>query len=121
MSAQYAAADRNWASIDTVVGIARQTGVTPAQVALSWMIDKPAATAPVVGARKVEQLQENLGAAGLHLDADATAVPDEVSAPQPGGYPYGAFSSGQRARSLSEIDEQQELVGRGSDATLGRR
>jgi len=51
------------------------------------MIDQPAVTAPIVGARNVEQLQENLGAAGLHLDSDAKPTLDELSAPQPGGYP----------------------------------
>ena len=82
------------------------------------MIDKHAVTATVVVARNVEQLHENLGAAGLHLDADATTALDEISAPQSRGYPYGAFGSGQRARSLSGINEQQELIGRGSDAPL---
>jgi aryl-alcohol dehydrogenase (NADP+) len=45
----------------------------------------------------MRQLTDNLGAADLHLDADATAALDAVSVPTPGGYPYGAFGSGQRA------------------------
>ena len=98
VSAEYAASDRNWATIDAVVRIAREIGATPAQVALSWVADQPAVAAPIFGARTVEQLRENLGAAGLHLDADAKAALDAVCAPQPGGYPYGGFGSGQRAR-----------------------
>jgi aryl-alcohol dehydrogenase-like predicted oxidoreductase len=120
-SADYAASDRNWDAIDAVVRIAREIGVTPAQVALSWVADRPAVTAPIIGARTVAQLRENLGAVGLHLDAAATAVLDEVSAPTPGGYPYGAFGSGQRARSVDGTAGLQTVVEKGSDAPLGRR
>jgi aryl-alcohol dehydrogenase (NADP+) len=67
VSAEYAASDRNWATIDALVRIAREIGVTPAQAALSWVADRPAVTAPIVGARTVVQPRENLGAVGFHL------------------------------------------------------
>ncbi len=62
-----------------------------------------------------------LGAFDLHLDADVAAALDKVSAPQPGGYPYGAFGSGQRARSLDGSQAQQALIAEGSDAPVGCR
>jgi aryl-alcohol dehydrogenase (NADP+) len=54
VSEEYADSDRNWATIDAVVRIAREIGSTPAQVALSWVADRPGVTAPIVGARTVE-------------------------------------------------------------------
>ena len=121
VSAEYAASDRNWATIDVAVRIAREIGATPAQVALSWLADQPAVTAPIFGARTVVQLRENLGAADLHLGAESKAALDAVSRPQSGGYPYGAFGSGQRARSIDARQAQQALIAEGSDAPLGRR
>jgi Aldo/keto reductase family len=84
ISEEYAVSDRNWDTIDTVVRIAKKIGATAAQVALSWI-------APIVGARTVEHLRGNLAAADLTLDSDVTAELEKVSAPQPGGYPYGAL------------------------------
>jgi aryl-alcohol dehydrogenase (NADP+) len=120
-SAEYAASDRNWATIDAVIRISKEIGATPAQVALSWVADQPSVIAPIVGARTVTQLRENLGAVGLHLDAEITAALDAVSAPTPGGYPYGAFGAAQRARPLDGSQATYALVAAGSDAPLGRR
>ena len=87
VSAEYAALDRNWATIDAVTRIAKEVGATPAQVALSWIADRPGVISPIFGARNMRQLTENLGAADLHLDADATAALDAVSAPTPAATP----------------------------------
>jgi len=102
ISEEYANSDRNWATIDTVVRIAKEIGATPAQVALSWIADRPGVIAPIVGARTVEHLRNNLRAAELTLDNEATTALEKISAPQPGGYPYGAFGAGQRARWLKD-------------------
>jgi aryl-alcohol dehydrogenase-like predicted oxidoreductase len=119
VSAEYADADRNWAVIDAVVGIAQEIGATPAQVALSWLADRPAVVAPITSARTVEHLTENLGASGLHLDATATSTLDQLSAPRPGGYPYGAFGSAQRSRNLEGRDSLVDLIAAGSDTPTG--
>jgi aryl-alcohol dehydrogenase-like predicted oxidoreductase len=76
VSEEYANCDRNWATIDAVVRIAKESGATPAQVALSWIADRPGVIAPIVGARTSEHLRNNLGAAELTLDDEATAVVD---------------------------------------------
>lgn len=104
-SEEYAESDRNWSTIEAVVRIADQIGATPSQVALSWLADRPGVTAPIVGARSVNHLRENLSALDLTLDRDATAVLDAVSAPTPGGYPYGAFGAWQRGRALQDGTE----------------
>jgi aryl-alcohol dehydrogenase-like predicted oxidoreductase len=121
ISEEYANSDRNWATIDAVVRIAKEIGATPAQVALSWIADRPGVIAPIVGARTVEHLRNNLGAAELTLDHEATAALERVSAPQSGGYPYGAFGAGQRARWLQDgtpVPTQPYIAG--SDHPTGR-
>jgi aryl-alcohol dehydrogenase (NADP+) len=102
ISEEYANSDRNWATIDSVGRIAKEIGATPAQVALSWISDRPSVIAPIVGARTVAHLRNNLAAANLTLSDEATTALEKVSAPQPGGYPYGAFGEGQRGRPLQD-------------------
>jgi aryl-alcohol dehydrogenase-like predicted oxidoreductase len=121
VSEEYANSDRNWATIDAVVRITKESGATPAQVALSWIADRPGVIAPIVGARTVEHLRNNLGAAELTLDDEATAVLEKVSAPQSGGYPYGAFGAGQRARWLQDgTPVSRPPYTAGSDHPTGR-
>jgi len=102
ISEEYADSDRNWDTIETVVRIAKEIGATPSQVALSWLCNRPGVTSPIVGARTRMHLTDNLKAADLTLSEHATAELDAVSAPVPGGYPYGAFGAGQRARWLKD-------------------
>lgn len=80
--------DRVWAIVDKVGKVAADLGLTPGQAALAWAADRPGVTAPIVGARKVEQLTDSLGAADVHLPADVTAALDEVSTPPAPEYPY---------------------------------
>jgi aryl-alcohol dehydrogenase (NADP+) len=101
-SEEYADNDRNWATIDAVVRVARERGVTPSQVALSWLMHRPGVTAPIVGARTVHHLADNLKAVELTLDDRTTAALEALSAPTPGGYPYGAFGAWQRGRELKD-------------------
>lgn len=90
-------------------------------MALSWLADRPGVTAPIFGARTVAHLKDNLGAADLVLDADATAALEAVSRPIAEGYPYDAFGQGQRQRSLKDGAPafEQPYKG-GSDHPLGR-
>lgn len=59
--------ERTWSIIDTLVAIGAETGRTPAQVALRWLLQRPGVTAPIIGARTLEQLEGNLGATGEPL------------------------------------------------------
>jgi aryl-alcohol dehydrogenase-like predicted oxidoreductase len=91
---------RTWDVIEAVQAIADDRGASMAQVALAWLVDRPLMTSVILGARTLEQLDDNLGAAGVHLTAEETARLDEASAPAPDSYPYGDLGIQQRSRSL---------------------
>jgi aryl-alcohol dehydrogenase-like predicted oxidoreductase len=73
--------------VDVLVEIAEGHGVSAARVALAYTLAKPGVSSVVIGARKEEQLVDNLAAADLELSDDERARLDEVSAP-PLLYPY---------------------------------
>lgn len=56
-----------WHVIDTLISMAREIGKSPAQVALNWLLQRPGVTAPIIGVRTMEQLEDNLGAVGWLL------------------------------------------------------
>jgi len=92
--------ERTWNVIDAVQKIATERGVSMAQIALAWVADRPQVTSVILGARTLEQLEDNLGACGLHLTAAETAILDAVSDPAPADYPYGGPGVEQRSRAL---------------------
>jgi aryl-alcohol dehydrogenase-like predicted oxidoreductase len=94
--------ERTWDVIDAVQQIAEARDVSMAEVALAWVTDRPAVTSTILGARTLEQLETNLAAADLHLDAAEIARLDEVSAPPVGDYPYGELGIDQRSRTLAD-------------------
>jgi aryl-alcohol dehydrogenase-like predicted oxidoreductase len=55
--------------VDVVIDIAKKRDVAPAQVALAWVLTKPAIASPIVGATKAHHLTDALAALELHLDA----------------------------------------------------
>jgi aryl-alcohol dehydrogenase-like predicted oxidoreductase len=73
--------ERLYDIIEVLVGVADGRGVSPAQVALAYLLRKPGVSTLVIGARRDDQLQDNLGAAQLTLDDDEFAALDKVSAP----------------------------------------
>jgi aryl-alcohol dehydrogenase-like predicted oxidoreductase len=94
------AQERTWRVIDVLREIAEGRGVPMSQVALAWIADRPAVTSVVLGARTLAQLDDNLGAAGLHLsDAEAELL-DARSAPAVADYPYGSGGIEQRSRHI---------------------
>jgi aryl-alcohol dehydrogenase-like predicted oxidoreductase len=80
------AIERNFQVVDAAGEIAEAHGATIPQVALAWLIGTEGVTAPIVGARTFEQLEDVLGADGLELSADERARLQEPGAPPP-GYP----------------------------------
>ena len=69
-------------TVEVLVDIASSHGASPAQVALAWLLGRPAVTSLIIGARTDEQLADNLGAASLVLADDERAALDKVSAPE---------------------------------------
>jgi aryl-alcohol dehydrogenase-like predicted oxidoreductase len=69
--------------IDRAAEVAAQRGVSTAQVALSWLLHKPGVTAPIVGATRLEHLEDALAAEQLALSAEEIARLEEPYVPHP--------------------------------------
>ena len=69
---------RNLALLPAYKDIARQTGCTPAQLALAWLLHKGEDILPIPGTTSVAHLKENLGAASVRLDAETVARVEEI-------------------------------------------
>jgi aryl-alcohol dehydrogenase-like predicted oxidoreductase len=96
-----ASSERTWDVIDAVQRVAEGRGVTMAQVAIAWLVDRPAVTSVILGARTLDQLKGSLAAADLHLSEEEYAILDAASDPQPPDYPYGELGVDQRSRRLA--------------------
>jgi aryl-alcohol dehydrogenase-like predicted oxidoreductase len=79
--------DRTWSILDVLRATAAAVGKTPAQVALRWLLEMPAVTAPIIGARTLSHLEDNLGATDWRLTHEQMAQLNAVSA-VPYVYPY---------------------------------
>jgi aryl-alcohol dehydrogenase-like predicted oxidoreductase len=71
--------DRVRRILSSLNAVAKEVGRTPAQVALNWLLSRPAVTAPILGARSVEQLEEDLGATGWSLSPEQRSALDAAS------------------------------------------
>ena len=89
------ATERNWNTLDAVGEISEETGKSYAQISLNWLLRQEAVTAPIIGARTIEQLEDNLGAAGWELDQDQVDKLSEASALE-NVYPYRFIERAQR-------------------------
>jgi len=79
--------ERHWRILAAVEQVAQEQGKTVPQVALAWLLTRPGLTAPIMGVRNIEQLDDNLGALGWQLSPDELSQLDKASAIEP-GYPY---------------------------------
>ena len=89
--------ERTWQVIDTLLSIATEVEKTPAQIALNWLLRKPAVTAPILGARTLPHLEDNLGATGWSLTSEQVSRLDQASA-QPLPYPYESLAQQRASR-----------------------
>jgi aryl-alcohol dehydrogenase-like predicted oxidoreductase len=89
------ATERNWRVLDVVGRISEVTGKSYAQVALNWLLEQPVVTAPILGVRTMDQLEDNLGAAGWRLDEEQVAELSEAGALED-VYPYRFIREAQR-------------------------
>lgn len=89
--------ERTWHVLDSLFAVAKEVEKTPAQVALNWLLRKPTVTAPIIGARTMAHLQDNLGASGWSLTSEHMARLDQASAlPLP--YPYESLAQQRASR-----------------------
>ncbi len=77
-----APSEADFGVIDAVKAVADELGVTSAQVALAWLAGRPAVTSVVIGARRMHQFENNLGALDVTLTDDQRSRLDEVSTPK---------------------------------------
>lgn len=88
----------SWQLLDTLSAVAAEAGKSPAQAALNWMLSRSGAiTAPIIGARNVAQLEDNLGASGWTLSAEHLRRLDDASE-VPVSYPYDLAAENQQRR-----------------------
>ena len=62
--------DASQAIIETVAAVAKEHDATPAQIALAWLLHQPVVTAPIVGASRLDHLEQAVGAIDVELSAD---------------------------------------------------
>jgi aryl-alcohol dehydrogenase-like predicted oxidoreductase len=72
--------ERIWKILDVIAPIAKAHGCSPARVSLAWLLAKPVITSVIIGAKRLDQLQDNLAAVELTLNQDDLRQLDGVSA-----------------------------------------
>jgi len=75
--------ERTWKILDAMAPIAKAHGCSPARLSLAWLLAKPVVTSVIIGAKRLDQLQDNLAAVELRLTQDELRQLDEVSALAP--------------------------------------
>lgn len=92
-----------YACVEAMRPIAETRGVSVARIALAWLLHQPAVTSVIVGAKRVEQLADNIGATEVALTPEELAALDKVAAPRP-EYPQWMFArqGEQRGKQLAE-------------------
>ncbi|CAM4065148.1 Predicted oxidoreductase [Pedobacter westerhofensis] len=94
--------ERAWDILDIIAPIAKAHGCSAARVALAWLLSKQVVTAIVIGAKKQQQLQDNLSAMDLKLSQEEIKLLDQVSTLPP-EYP-GWMIDTQGADRLGEVN-----------------
>jgi aryl-alcohol dehydrogenase-like predicted oxidoreductase len=89
-------ARHNAALVETVVAVAAEKGVTPAQVALAWVLSRGDDVVPIPGTKRRTYLEQNIAAAGIELSRNELERLDQA-------FPRGA-AAGERYPDMSSID-----------------
>ncbi len=69
LASQLYDAPEDWAVVDATLALAASRGVSPAEVALAWLLQQPGVTAPIVGATKLEHLESAVRSVSLELSS----------------------------------------------------
>lgn len=73
----------DWAIVEAVQAVAAERGVTPAEVALAWLLSKPAVTAPIVGTTRASHLDAVIQSVELELSAEEISRLEAPYEPHP--------------------------------------
>lgn len=79
--------EHTWGVLDALFAVAEASRKSPAQVALNWMLQRPGVTAPIIGARTMKHLEDNLASVGWSLTDEQMTRLNEASAVRL-PYPY---------------------------------
>jgi len=89
--------DSTWHILDALAEVSAECGKSQSQVALNWLLQQPGVTAPIIGARTLSQLEDNLGSVGWSLDTEQVAKLNAASdIPLPSPYNFIARYTRQR-------------------------
>jgi aryl-alcohol dehydrogenase-like predicted oxidoreductase len=102
--------ERNLRIAEVVVAVAKEIGVSPAQVALAWLLHRPGTHIPIIGGTKASQVQDNLGSVSVKLSEEQLRRLNEVSAIEM-GFPHDFLNM----KSIKEI-----IYGGTADRIIGR-
>jgi aryl-alcohol dehydrogenase-like predicted oxidoreductase len=100
------------AVLDTLIAVAKDAGVTPAEISIAWVAAK--GSLPIIGPRTLAQLENNLGAIKVTLSREQIARLDEVSA-IPAVFPHRTLNNPETRRGftggrLEQFDALAEAV-----------
>ncbi len=73
--------EKTYALVDELLAMAKEMGTTPSRIALAWVQSRPGVTSTIIGARTMDQLEQNLGALDLKLTEAQTKKLDELTTP----------------------------------------
>ncbi|MCU0430750.1 MAG: aldo/keto reductase [Cytophagaceae bacterium] len=99
--------EKNTAIAQKVVDIAKSHGYSPAQVALRWVMQQAGIMVPILGARKAEQMADNLQAIRMELSPDAMRELQTVSEIEP-GFPHD-FLRSENVRNIIYGEQQGNI------------
>jgi aryl-alcohol dehydrogenase-like predicted oxidoreductase len=71
--------ERTWKILDAIAPIAKAHNCSPARISLAWLLTKPVVTSVIIGAKRIEQLKDNLAALDVKLTEDQIKKLDDVS------------------------------------------
>lgn len=71
--------ERAWKILDAMAPMAKAHNCSPARISLAWLLSKPVVTSVIIGAKRLDQLEDNLAAVDLELSADEIKQLDQVS------------------------------------------
>ena len=103
--------DRAWNIVDAVKDAAAKTGKSAAQISLNWVLHRRGVTAPIIGARNLTQLEDNLGAVGWELD-DETAKAHRLGERVPARLPVRVHPVRRLSRATGRRSMELRQLGR---------
>lgn len=92
--------ERNARIVSTLEKTAAEVGRSMAQVALNWVVNRPGVAAAIVGASKLDQLEDNIASLDFELAVEQRAALDAASATE-APYPYSLFADDYQAGILN--------------------